>query len=362
MRQGQVINVYAAANGALPQSQDNLNPILQALWSTSPSEKQMAEYRSRRNSFRSVPSPEYADLVLLCFTWNHYLNRGLVSLAQQEAAAARKAHKPFVVFSQGDYTANLPFDGAVVFQTSCYHSRRTANGGGGEVYALPSFIPDYQILYNDGKEDIRPKAAHPIVGFCGQAGGSILDVVRRAAACQARKCAYRLGLRQWEPPPFETVRWRKRVLDCLSRDPRLETRFIIRRRYRAGYSAKKKDPFHPTRLEMVDNIRNANYTVCVRGGGNFSVRLYETLSLGRIPIFVDTDCILPYDKIIDWRRYCVWVDSADLSSISQKVLDFHAALADEEFLQRQRECRRLWQQWLSADGFWHHFACHFAKP
>jgi hypothetical protein len=156
------------------------------------------------------------------------------------------------------------------------------------------------------------------------------------------------------------------VLDQLAADPRVETRFISRRRYWAGYWAKKKDPFHVTRLELVNNIRDTNYTVCMRGGGNFSVRLYETLCLGRIPVFVDTDCILPYDQVVDWKRYCVWIDSSEVSSISRKIIEFHNALSSEEFVARQQECHRFWQDWLSVDGywnqFWHHFATRSASP
>jgi hypothetical protein len=236
-----------------------------------------------------------------------------------------------------------------------------------QIFSIPNYyIDDYQVVYGQGVANVRQKTANPIVGFCGQAGGSLLDDMRRGIACQARKCAFRTGLRKWEPPPFETVRWRRRVLDHLADDPCVETRFILRRRYRAGYWAEKKDPFHVTRLEMVGNMLDTNYTVCMRGGGNFSVRLYETLCLGRIPIFVDTDCILPYDHIVDWRKYCVWIDSSEVSSISRKVIEFHKALSSEEFVAWQQECRSFWQDWLSADGywnqFWHHFGHTFSRP
>ena len=77
--------------------------------------------------------------------------------------------------------------------------------------------------------------------------------------------------------------------------PALTTNYILRSKYRAGVS-REKDPFHPSRLEFVNNILGSDYTVCMRGGGNFSVRFYETLSLGRIPVFIDTDCLLPWHE------------------------------------------------------------------
>jgi len=86
--------------------------------------------------------------------------------------------------------------------------------------------------------------------------------------------------------------------------------------------------------------------------------LYETLSFGRIPIFINTDCVLPYDFAIDWKKYCVWVDESELPFIADKVADFHNALAPQEFEDLQYECRRMWEEWLSPEGFFDNFYRH----
>jgi len=49
-----------------------------------------------------------------------------------------------------------------------------------------------------------------------------------------------------------------------------------------------------------------------------SYRLYEALCCGRIPVFIDTDCVLPYDFMIDWKKYFVWVDQSELPLIAEK--------------------------------------------
>ena len=113
------------------------------------------------------------------------------------------------------------------------------------------------------------------------------------------------------------------------------------------------------RLAFVNNILNSDYTLCVRGGGNFSVRFYETLSLGRIPIFVDTDYVLPYDHIIDYRDYVVLVDQSEIPFIAEKVADFHHSMSDAEFVERQLACRQLSLDYLSHDGFYRQFHRHF---
>lgn len=198
-----------------------------------------------------------------------------------------------------------------------------------------------------------------MIGFCGQATGHWIDFVRRMLLNRSLWALYRFGLRTWEPAPFETTLFRKKILDRLEKSDLVATDFVRRRHYRAGYKAPKKDPFHPSRLEFVQNIINTDYTVCMRGGGNFSVRFYEAMSLGCIPVFVDTDCILPFEHLIDYRRYCVWVKQSEISYIAEKIADFHASLSNQDFRDLQIECRKLWLKYLSNDGFYRNFSCHF---
>ena len=53
------------------------------------------------------------------------------------------------------------------------------------------------------------------------------------------------------------------------------------------------------RIQMVKG------TFCPRGTGNFSIRFYEAICLGRIPVILNTDIILPFAKYIPWNELCV---------------------------------------------------------
>lgn len=97
------------------------------------------------------------------------------------------------------------------------------------------------------------------------------------------------------------------------------------------------------------HIASWDYGLCVRGCGNFSSRLYETLSCGRLPVFVDTDCVLPFDDLIDWREHC-WVDIGDVDSLGSIVARFHDGLTDDDFRALQHAARTRWEQWLSPEG------------
>ncbi|RYE12198.1 MAG: exostosin, partial [Sphingobacteriaceae bacterium] len=87
------------------------------------------------------------------------------------------------------------------------------------------------------------------------------------------------------------------------------------------------------------------------GYGNNSIRFFEALCCGRIPVFVNTDCVLPYDFLIDWKKYCVWIEEDDISKIPEKVLEFHNKYTDEEFKALQVEIRTIWRTYFTPEGF-----------
>ena len=91
------------------------------------------------------------------------------------------------------------------------------------------------------------------------------------------------------------------------------------------------------RKEFYRNIENTDYTLCVRGGGNFSARLYETLALGRIPIFINTDCTLPFNNEIDWKKHLVWVEYDEINDIETTIHQFHHSLTVQSFQQLEKE-------------------------
>jgi hypothetical protein len=89
----------------------------------------------------------------------------------------------------------------------------------------------------------------------------------------------------------------------------------------------------------------------MRGGGNYSVRFYETLCLGRIPIFINTDCLLPFQDEINYKSIFPWIELDDLQHAAEIVKNFHSRLSDDDFIKLQRTCRKLWIEHMTPDGF-----------
>ena len=354
-----LLRVYADPGHYSEPHRRELNDILKAFWNSANNEKRRSLYGKRAELFEVVSSPEQAQLHLLTMKWQHYVDQGLVEQAVRAVEVARKARRPIAVFSLGDFEANFPVDGPDihVFQASAYRSRtRTSNHG------MPAFIEDPLISYGGGQVQLRDKGLRPVIGFCGQAGSSLARHAARLVRNRVRRVRWRLGRERWEPPPLEHTWFRQHILDAFTGTPAVEPRFVLRARYRAGvHGDNRNDPAEQVRREFLDNVLGTDYTICVRGGGNFSIRFYEALAMGRIPAFVDTDCVLPYHTLVDWRHYTAWVDARDAQHAAQIVAAYHARMSAQEFRERQLACRQLWLDRLTPDGFYAHFHEHFPE-
>ena len=96
---------------------------------------------------------------------------------------------------------------------------------------------------------------------------------------------------------------------------------------------------------------NSDFVLCPKGDGNYSVRFYEALSLGRIPILIDTDMVLPLEETLDYSKFILRVDHADMHRLEDIVADFYEALSNEEFQAMQMEAREAFATHLRYDSF-----------
>ena len=57
------------------------------------------------------------------------------------------------------------------------------------------------------------------------------------------------------------------------------------------------------------------FSLCPRGYGRSSFRLYEAIQLGSIPVFIYDHKWLPFEDEIDWNQFCVLIDVNDIQNI-----------------------------------------------
>lgn len=318
------------------------------------------KFGARASAFELAESASSADVCVLPFVWDYYLSNGRISEAKKMAAIAKAAGKDIIVWNGGDREGIVPIMNAIQFN---HGPNRSLVRAPRRVFAFPQFKPDWLQTYCSGNASLRIWQPKPVVGFCGWAAWSRLKLMTRVGVTAWRICQHRLGWSAYVPGPLRSpLLLRGDVLRLLSHDDRIESHFILRDEYRGGIRGGAADEtFSPARLEFINNVLKTDYTVCVRGIGNFSARFYETLCLGRIPIFVNTDCILPYDFTVNWRDYCVWVEANQLDQLPEILLEFHHRHSGLAFSKLQQACRSMWVERLSSEGFYTHFREHLLR-
>jgi hypothetical protein len=263
-------------------------------------------------------------------------------------ARARAAGKPVLVYWASDASEPVPYADVTVLRPSLFRSRPEPRA-----FALPGFHEDL-LEYVGGALPVRERRERAVVSFCGYAPAP--SPSPRGAAGRVRRLAGDLrraqAVRRGEPLAEDLyVRWQ--ALRALERQSAVDTSFVERADYGGGAVFPELDVarWRVAREEFVANMAASDYVLCVRGNGNYSYRLTEALALGRIPVFVDTDCVLPWAGHVDWRAHVVWADRRDLPRLGEKVAAFHAGLSAEAFEALQRRNRELYEEWLCPLGF-----------
>lgn len=303
----------------------------------------------RTKAIEYTNSINEANVIILPYPVSTYFIKGMgAKLAIYNKLAAKYGIKVYA-FLSGDWgRAYLEFDKLIYFRTGGFRRQLSERNQG-----FPVSLSDHRFaIYGSVKIEIREKQTIPVVGFCGHASKNILKLVRECANFafeNLKRTTLNPLQRNWEPL-FPSAYHRSKLMQQLEECEGISTNFIYRNHYRAG-AITKQDRTKTTR-EYYDNIQNSDYVLCVRGGGNFSVRLYETLMMGRIPVFVNTDCLLPFPDFIDWRKHVVWVEWGDRHQLAERVLDFHKGLTDDEFKELQYNNRSLWLNELSVAGIY----------
>jgi hypothetical protein len=144
---------------------------------------------------------------------------------------------------------------------------------------------------------------------------------------------------------------------ALENQPGVRTNFIAHEHFFGGGSV--SESLRPkARQDYYENFITSDYGLAVRGFGNFSFRFYEIMAAGRIPVLIDTDCVLPYDFIHDYREFCVIVPESEIDRVGDYVLRFHARFSPDDFRDLQIRIRRFWEEWLSPKGFYRNVPLH----
>lgn len=295
-----------------------------------------------------LSSLEEAELVIFPGNLEKIFDPKYLNLATELVEIAKQKKKLTAGFFWGDCSdKKLPISCDIVFRNAFYQSTRSSSD-----FAYPNWTLDFTKTYFNDRVPFRKKSGKPVVGFCGFIGKSDIKFYTKRLLYQFKKLTGNI----YPPPHYIGHLLRKQAFSLLSKSKLVKANFIIRDNM--GFVSQSPANHETYRKTYIQNMLDSDYIFCCRGYGNHSTRFYEVLSCGKIPVFLDTDCVLPYDFEIDWKKYCVWIKQEELPIIAEKITEFHEKLSPQEFVDLQHECYKIWTKKLSPEGFFSNLNKH----
>jgi len=303
-------------------------------------------------SFEFVDTPEEAHYALSPHgirrkgDWAHVY-------AQQLAETMHTLGKKTVVFVGGDFSfkTHIADDRMIVLIGSQYKSQL----GDNEII-VPPFTED---PFDQGEILPLPQGERPRVGFCGWA--SFPNKWQQIVA-HIKKVGWKIGAsvtRRTELLARQRgLLYRIAGIQALRSDSRIDTSFIIRSSFSAHSNSISVDPV-VARREFVENMTANHFSFAPKGDGNFSVRFYEALAFGRIPVLVDTDMALPLEHVIPYEKCIVRVPHTDIDRVGDYVVEAFAVFGEQGIIGAQKEARTIYRSMLRYDAFFNEL---FSRP
>jgi len=307
----------------------------------------MLQYQYSKEDFALSEKIEDADYVLIPYQYERLksVNPEKIQMIVREA---HEAGKPLLIWGASDIEHPIDISHSVILRLSQYQYSKKPN----EI-TIPFSAEDLLETYMKNELQIRKKTDTPSVGFTGWAGMSLKN--RLKTILKELPVSLSAFVDEKRGAEHKGILFRERALKAIGKNPRINAHFKARASY-SGHVKTIEGAVADNRREFIENLLGSDYALCVRGDANSSIRFYEALSLGRIPLFLDTACVLPLEDTLNYRDFCVFVDWRDTNRIGHILADFHAKLSPEQFEDMQRKARDAYRNYLRTDSFSHALA------
>ncbi|MDB5244613.1 MAG: hypothetical protein JWN18_483 [Parcubacteria group bacterium] len=350
------LTLYVDPAWRRPQLQHS--PLLYPFWGnplteSQPFWKQLFDRRGYDTTYYSITDdPLKADMVFMPYSHSFSLIV-LPELLPLCEAEARRQGKKLLIDGLGDVEQPVISPNALVLRYGGYRFNRELNR-----IQIPPYADDLLELYRDGEVDIRQKGEKAVIGFAGWA--ALPMSLEMKTLVKELPTRLRSLINDNYRACKKGIFFRRKAIKLLRASSLVVSNFIVRSTFSANTQTMSGAP-EGLRREFVENLLSSDYGLCIRGDGNASVRLFETLALGRIPIILDTECILPFSDLVDYKTFALIVDFRDLSDLAKTVANFHASLSSEEFERMQQRARDVYVRYFRVDALMPHLLQEIEK-
>lgn len=294
--------------------------------------------------FELTRSPREANWILIpAFTSSLACTEGRLMI-RRARDLAKDLKIPLGVFSNSDTIVNPGIDSAYIFTPGAYRYLSL-------LIELPAVIPldPIEKFYYGNWTPINFSGLIPSLGFCGQATRHPLKVLKDWMMLRRlEKDSQKPDATYLHVPRFLPAFERGRLLHRIKNSKRIHTDFVLRTHYRGGATTEQEKL--RVEKEFFENIQRNLFTLCLRGMGNYSVRFYQTLAMGRIPVLIDTDSVLPFEDQIPYKEFIVRVPYQDRFLVDRYIFDFLNGKDSEHLEQIQRKARQVWLTYFRTQG------------
>jgi len=285
--------------------------------------------------------------VMVLLPYRHTLvMRYAPELFAECVSASKRLGKPLLVDGIGDIELPITDKNIFVLRYGGYRFLKQAN----EII-MPVYADDLLERYCGGVLELRKKSEVPSVGFAGWAHLSLKQRLRAIAkelpdrvrsVFDSRYGACKKG-----------VFFREQALMILRASDKVHLNALERPSFSGHRDTMSAGPAK-LQQEFMRNIIDSDYALDVRGDANASTRLFEILSLGRIPVIIDTERNFPFSDKVDYSAFSLRVDFRDLPRLPDIIADFHAQLSQEKFEAMQRAARKAFVDYFRTDAIMSH--------
>lgn len=98
--------------------------------------------------------------------------------------------------------------------------------------------------------------------------------------------------------------------------------------------------------EFVDITSRSVFSLCPRGYGKQSFRLYEVMQLNSIPIFVYNGEWFPFGKYIDWNEFCVIIHENEIPFLKDKLKRY----TEENKEKMLKKVKEIYNEFFTMEG------------
>ena len=288
--------------------------------------------------FERVNQPEEADYILIPHSY-FQIKKEQDYLKRMEQLALKHG-KRIIMITGADFDDHIPIMNALIMRVSQYRYKQASN----EII-IPPFARDLQKEISD---HIEPRSLYS-VAFCGWAGYAsprsfIAEKVKNA------KWDILSFIKGSHMKAHKKGRWyRRKALKELQAIEWLDSNFIIRSSF-GGHSSTAQVDIETARQDYINNILESNFALCVKGDGNHSIRFFEVLSAGRIPLLIDTERYLPFEDEIDYSKFVVRVSYKDLGNLDSVLKEKLKSLTESDIDQMRKNARKAYEEHLSSEA------------